>query len=475
MTAPTDLGEMDAAGLHRLFRSREASPVEAAEAALARIERFNPLVNAFAHVTPELALASARQSEARWMRGEPRGPLDGVPATMKELTPVIGIPTRRGSGVLCDHERATSEPEAAARLRRAGVTILGTTSSPELGWKGVTHGPGIGVTRNPWNTSRAAGGSSGGAAVAAALNMGVIHDGSDGAGSIRIPASFCGVFGLKPSFGWIPPSATVPQFELAHRGPLARRVRDVVLFMEASAGYVPDAAFGYSPPVPDWQSELGRSVKGIRIGFSRDLSLASPDGEVVAALERAAARFAALGCVVEEADPGFDDPHDSLTVLWSVALASSVKKLRLNREQEAGLDPGLIELVRQGQRYSADDYVEARLFVGGLRVAMAHFHEKYDVLLLPTMPIVAFEAGHDVPPGSDMQNWTEWSPFTYPFNMTGQPAASVPCGRSSDGMPIGMQLVARWYEDGLVMRLAHAYEEAFGEAFPSAPRQPVRL
>lgn len=468
-TSPTDLGEMDAEQLVTVFRSGEASPVEAAQAALGRIDHFNPTVNAFAHVVPDLALAAARQSAERWRRGEPRGPLDGIPGTIKELTPVIGIPTRKGSA-LGETEPSRAEPLAVQRLRAAGLTILGTTSSPELGWKGVTHGPATGATVNPWDTGRAAGGSSGGAAVAAALNMGVVHDGSDGAGSIRIPASFCGVFGFKPTYGWIPPSATTPHFELAHRGPLARKVTDAVHFLQVSAGYTPEAAFGHCPrEVPDWRTMIEADVAGVRIGYSRALGYAHVAPEVTAALERAAGRLAELGCIVEETDPGFADPRPHLHVLWSVALANVVKAMQLTAAQEQLLDPGLLGLARAGSAFSADAYVVARMAVGEMRVCMARFHQRHDVLLLPTMPIVAFEAGHDVPPGSDMEDWTEWSPFTYPFNMTSQPAASLPCGFDANGLPIGMQLVGPWHEDAMVLRLAHAYQCAFGQPFPATP------
>lgn len=468
-TSPTDLGEMDAEQLQTAFRSGAASPVEAAKAALQRIERFNPVVNAFAHVAPDLALAAARQSEERWRRGEPRSPLDGVPGTIKELTAVIGIPTRKGSA-LGETEPSRTEPLAVQRLRAAGLTILGTTSSPELGWKGVTHGPATGATLNPWHTGRAAGGSSGGAAVAAALNMGVVHDGSDGAGSIRIPASFCGVFGFKPTYGWIPPSATTPHFELAHRGPLARKVADAAHFLRVSSGYTPEAAFGYCPPeVPDWRAMIEADLAGLRVGYSRALGYARVATEVAAALDGAAGRLAELGCIVEEADPGFADPRPHLFVLWSTALANVVKTMKLTAAQEERLDPGLLELARAGLAVSADAYIEARMAMGELRVQMARFHQRHDVLLLPTMPIVAFEAGRDVPPGSGMKDWTEWSPFTYPFNMTSQPAASVPCGVDADGLPIGMQLVGPWYEDATVLRLAHAYQRAFGQPFPEAP------
>ena len=253
-----DIGEMGALQLGALYQAGTLSPLEAARTFIDRVEKFNPPINAFAHVTPELALSAARQSEARWQRGNPASPIDGLPITIKELTPVIGIPCRNGSA-LSDTRPATAEPLVVKRLRDAGAVILGTTTSPEFGWKGVTHGPATGITLNPWNKARTAGGSSGGAAVAAALNLGVLHDGSDGGGSIRIPAAFCGVVGFKPSYGWVPPSMLTPHFDLAHRGPLTRNVEDGLLYFNTVAGPSTAMVFGHCPAeVPDWRPALGR-------------------------------------------------------------------------------------------------------------------------------------------------------------------------------------------------------------------------
>ena len=268
----TDLGEMTAAELSDLFASGEASPVEATRTALDRIERFNPSVNAFAYVVADAALAEAKASEDRWRKGEPLSAIDGAPTTIKELTAVKGIPWRRGS-ILGGTEPSTREIEIVERLRAAGATILGTTTSPEFGWKGLTHGPATGKTLNPWHTGRASGGSSGGAAVAAALNMGVLHEGSDGAGSIRIPASFCGVFGIKPTFGWIPADAPSALFELAHRGPLTRTVEDAAPFSSTPppAGRRVRSTAIAPTPVPDWRKVVreGAGVKGRKLAYSR--------------------------------------------------------------------------------------------------------------------------------------------------------------------------------------------------------------
>lgn len=470
----TDLGEMSAAELSALFTSGKASPVEAAKASLDRIERFNPDVNAFAYVVPEMALDAAKESEARWKKGEQLSPIDGAPTTIKELTPVKGIPWRRGSAL---GEKTPSEKEflIMKRLRAAGVTVLGTTTSPEFGWKGVTHGPAFGNTLNPWRTDRASGGSSGGAAVAAALNMGVLHEGSDGAGSIRIPSSFSGCFGIKPTYGWIPADTATTLFELAHRGPLARTVEDATLFLNATTGPTPLAMYGTCPtPVPDWNAAIkGASVKGMKIGYSRNLGYAEVQPDVAAAIERAAERMVELGAIVEEVDPGFSNPQDALITLWYAAEARSVLMANPTEAQLAQMDPGLVKVFNQGKAMMATDYVAAEQVRADLKVCMALFHEKYDALMLPTMPVTAIEAGVDFPGGVEGKDWSDWSPFTYPFNMTGQPAVSVPCGFDKGGLPVGLQFVGPRYRDDIVLKLAAAYQDAFPEAFVTAPRKPA--
>ncbi len=469
----TDLGEMTAVELSTLYASGEASPVEAAKASLERIERFNPEVNAFAHVVPELAMAEARASEARWRKGTPLSPIDGIPTTIKEMTPVMGIPTRRGS-VLGQKEPATQEFLIMNRLRGAGVTVLGTTTAPEFAWKGVTHGPTFGNTVNPWGTDRAAGGSSGGAAVAAALNMGVLHEGSDGAGSIRIPASFCGVVGIKPTYGWIPFDTPTPLFELAHRGPITRTVEDYALFMNETTGPAVTSRYGYCPSaVPDWHSALKtNSVKGMKIGYSRNLGYAQVQPAVAAAVERAAKRLADMGAIIEEIDPGFANPQDALLTLWYAAEARTVDLAGPTDEQLKLMDPGLLSICEKGRLITASEYIDAEQVRADLKVKMAIFHEKYDALMLPTMPLTAIEAGVDFPGGIEGKDWSDWSPFTYPFNMTEQPAISVPCGFDQAGLPIGLQFVGPSYRDDIVLRLAAAYQNAYPEKFPLAPVQP---
>lgn len=466
----TDLGEMSAAELSRLFAAGKASPVEAAKASLARIEKFNPAVNAFAYVVPEMALAAARASEARWAKGEALSPIDGAPTTIKELTAVKGIPFRRGSA-LGEKTPCTRELVSITRAREAGVVILGTTTSPEFGWKGVTHSPAYGNTVNPWRTDRASGGSSGGAAVAAALNMGVLHEGSDGAGSIRIPSSFCGVFGAKMTFGWVPADAPTGLFELAHHGPLTRTVEDASLFLNAVTGGTPLACYGDCPAeVPDWRKSLQGGIKGMRVAYSRNLGYASVDPDVAAAVDRAAQRMRELGAVVEEADPGFSSPQDALLVLWYVGEARGLDLLKPTEEQKKLMDPGLLAIAEMGRQYSGLDYAAALQVAADLKVRMATFLARYDAMILPTMPLTAIEAGVDIPRGAVMRDWSDWSPFTYPFNMTGQPAVSVPCGFDRGGLPVGLQIVGRRFDDATVLRLAATYQNAFPEPFPDAPR-----
>lgn len=465
----SDLGEMNAAELSGLFAARAASPVEVVQASLARIERFDPLVNAFAHVVPEAALEAARASEARWTKGKPLSPLDGVPITIKELTPVVGIPWRRGSK-LGDPAPSTKEILEIKKLRDAGTVILGTTASPEFGWKGVTHGPAFGNTLNPWRTDRASGGSSGGAAVAAALNMGVLHEGSDGAGSIRIPSSFCGVFGIKPTFGWLPATLATPLMELAHRGPLTRTVADAALFLNAVTGPTPDELYGDCPTeVPDWTKAARGDIRGLRIGYSCNLGYAKVASDVASAVKRAARRLVDIGAIVEEVDPGFPSPLEALRVLWFSAEALTVDRVAPTAEAKSQLDPGLVAIADVGRGYTARDFLLAEQVRAELKVTMANFHERFDVLLTPTMPVTALAAGIDFPDGEGMTDWTDWSPFTYPFNMTGQPAVSVPCGFDKDGLPIGVQFVAKRFRDDVVLRLAAAYQAAHPEPLPLEP------
>ena len=457
--AMPDLAALTACDLVDLYRRKEVSPVEAVRDALARIERCEPAINAFVRVEGDAALAAARQSEARWLKGEPNGRIDGLPATIKDNIDVAGLPCRKGSRVTPETPAAADAP-SVARLREAGAVFLGKTTLPEWGWIGVCHSPLTGVTRNPWARERTTGGSSGGAAAAALLNLGVLHLGTDGAGSIRIPAAFTGVFGIKPSYGRVPAFPASPFGVLSHQGPLTRNVADAALMLSVIAGPDLRDATAWNAPAPDFRAGLDDGVRGLRVAFSPRLGYVTRiDPAVEAAVAEAARVFEALGAKVEAVDPGFPEPIETLNAIWYGVAASIVAAVPEARRAE--MDPGLRRMADQGATVSLADYLAAQARRAALTEHMRRFHERYDLLLTPQMPIPALEAGRVTPAdGRFGDDWIAWSPFTYPFNLTGQPAASVPCGFSADGLPLALQIVGPPRNDALVLRAARAFETA---------------
>jgi aspartyl-tRNA(Asn)/glutamyl-tRNA(Gln) amidotransferase subunit A len=449
-----------AAELLTEYRAGRLSPVDAVKDALTRIDAADGSLNGFCLVDSARALAEAAESEERWRRGEPRGLLDGVPVSVKDLLLTKGWPTLRGSRTIDPDQLWDVDAPSVARLREHHAVIIGKTTTPELGWKGVTDNPLTGVTRNPWDPTKTAGGSSGGAAVAVAAGMGTFSLGTDGGGSIRIPASFSGVYGIKPTYGLVPIHPASPFGTLAHVGPLSWTVRDAALALDVlsgvdsrdwSAGPRPDRSF-----VSAVDSGAGSGIAGMRIGFSPTLGYVSVDPEVEALVAAAVKAFAELGAEVATIDPGFADPVDAFHVLWFSGAAASTAAL--TAEQRALLDPGLREVCEQGARYSALDYLEATATRAALGRTMGEFHERYDLLVTPTMPIPAFEAGVETPSGAG--RWTGWTQFTYPFNMTQQPAATLPCGFTSAGLPVGLQVVGPRHADARVLAACAAFEQA---------------
>jgi aspartyl-tRNA(Asn)/glutamyl-tRNA(Gln) amidotransferase subunit A len=466
----TDIKSLTAAELLRLYRRKELSPVEMTRDQLDRIETFEPAVNAFIIVDREGALAAAKASEARWQKGEPAGLIDGLGATVKDNVWLRGFPSRRGS-LTTDPAPMKADAPAPARLREQGAVILGKTTLPEFGWIGVCHSPLTGITRNPWRLDRTPGGSSGGAAAAALLNLGHLHIGTDGAGSIRIPAAFTGVFGIKPSFGRVPAYPASPFSILAHIGPLTRTVTDAALMLSVIAQPDERDMTAWNTPAPDYRVGLNDGIRGLRVAWSPRLGYVQTlDPQVEAATKKAAQSFAELGATVEEADPGFAEPYDIIMKLWGAVSAMVVRAA--SAQDRAKLDPGFLRMAEDGMRYTLDDYLAAYTARADIANAMARFHEKYDLLLTPQMPLPAFEVGHVTPPdGSYGERWIAWSPYTYPFNLTQQPAASVPVGFSSDGLPIALQIVGPARQDLLVLRAARAYESAHPWPALDAPRQ----
>ena len=465
-----DIKTLTAAELLRLYRKRELSPVEVTLDQLDRIETFQPTINAFVIIDRDGALKAAQASEARWQKGEPLSIADGLGATVKDNIWLKDFPSRRGS-LTSDPAPVKADAPAVARLRESGAVILGKTTLPEFGWIGACHSPLTGITRNPWKLDRTTGGSSGGAAAAALLNLGHLHIGTDGAGSIRIPAAFTGVFGIKPSYGRVAAYPASPFSILAHVGPLTRTVEDAALMLNIIGGADERDMTAWNTPTPDYRVGINDGIRGLRVAWSPKLGYFKKlHPEVEAAAKNAAQSFADMGAIVEEAEPGFADPYDMIMTLWGAVSAMLVNAAPESDRQK--MDPGFLAMADLGKGYSLAGYLDAYTARQDLAIAMARFHEKYDLLLTPQMATPAIEVGRVTPSdGSYGDNWLNWSPYTYPFNLTQQPAASVPCGFSSDGLPIGLQIVGPARQDHLVLRAARAFESAHPWATLDAPRQ----
>jgi len=451
----SDLLKLSAVDLLEAYRAKRLSPVEATRAVLQRIDALNPVLNAFCFLAPD-ALAMAGQSEARWMSGEPKGLLDGVPVSIKDILLTRGWPTLRGSKTVDPAGPWPDDAPAVARLRESGAILLGKNTTPEFGWKGVTDSPLTGITRNPWNPAKTPGGSSGGGAAAVAAGMGPLTLGTDGGGSIRIPCAFTGLFGLKPSFGRVPAWPLSPFGTVAHVGPMTRSVRDAALLLNVVSR--PDARDWFALPADarDYLQGLDDGVRGWRIAYSADLGCADVEPEVAALAKQAAMRFVELRAQVEEANPVFADAEEIFRRHWYSGAAYLLRNF--TPEQKGVMDPGLVEVAEQGARIGMLELLDAFQKRGALGAHMNQFHEKYDLLLTPSLPLAAFDAGREVADVMKEKRWTEWTPFTYPFNLTQQPAASIPCGVTKEGLPVGLQIVGPRYDDARVLRAARAFE-----------------
>ncbi len=447
-----------AAELVRGYRTKTISPVEATQEALAAIDAYDGAVNAYVLVDPEGALAAARASEARWHAGQPLGPGDGLPTSIKDALWTRGWPTLRGSWLIDEAGPWDEDAPCTARLRETGAVLLGKTTTPEYSWKGVTDSARFGLTGNPWDPTKTAGGSSGGSAAAVALGMGVWSVGTDAGGSVRIPAGFTGTVALKPTYGLIPHYPPSPFGTLAHPGPMTRTVVDTAALMDVITGF--DARDWSAMPTPreSFLEGLDEGVAGLRVAFSPRLGYVRNDPEVDAAVRAAVDVLADAGALVEEVDPGFRDPIEAFHVLW---FSGAAKVLQAYGEAvDDRVDPGLRRIAAVGATFSASDYLDATAVRMQLGQVMGRFHQDYDVLVTPTLPMPAFPVGRDVPDRWRSHYWASWTPYTYPFNMTQQPALSVPCGFTSTGLPIGLQIVAPRHADAIVLRAGRAHEMA---------------
>ena len=456
---------LSATALLEHYRKKTLSPVEVTRAVLARIAALQPSLNAFLLVDEAAALAAARASEARWMQGAPQGLLDGVPATVKDVMIARGWPTLRGSKSVRRDQPWDEDSPMVARLREQGAVLLGKTTTPEFGWKAIGDSPLTGITRNPWNRERTPGGSSAGAAVAAATGMGPLHLGSDGGGSIRIPSSFTGVFGIKPTFGLVAAAPPSPFAVVSHTGPMTRTVEDAALMLSVIAAWDARDPYALPPAKRDYRGGLEGGVKGLRVAYSPTLGYAKVDPEVARLVEAAVRVLEAQGAIVEQADPGFASPRDAFWALWCAGCAKVVSGM--DAAQRAQVDPGMQVAAERGARLSAVDLINAEGERALLMQKTNAFLARYDVLLTPTVAVPALPVGQDLNDPKSEEIWIDWTPFSYPFNMSRQPAASIPCGFTSAGLPVGLQAVAALDRDALVLRVARAYETAHPFKMPS--------
>jgi aspartyl-tRNA(Asn)/glutamyl-tRNA(Gln) amidotransferase subunit A len=455
-----DLALLSATELSALFRARKASPVEATRAVLAQIDALNPVINAFCWLDPEQALASARASEDRWQRGEPKSPLDGVTATVKDLSVTRGWPTRRGCRAIAARGPWLEDSPSVARMREAGAVLLGKTTVPEFGAAYWTRSELCGVTRNPWNPHKTPGGSSGGASASLASGMGTIALGSDAAGSARSPASFTGTFGLKTTFGRVPDYPSSYLGTLAVVGPMTRTVADAALCMNVITWGDPRDSYALPQDLNDFSFALTDGLTGLRIAYSPTLGYAEVDPEIAAIVQDGVKLLEDLGATVEVVDHVFDDPSSVLQTIMLPGVANAFRVFGFTEADKALMLPRLVDSAERGARISVLEFLAAREQREQLGAHMRRFHERYDLLVTPTLSIPAIGAEEDEPSDPRYRKIKNRTPFNAAFNLTKQPAASVPVGLTADGLPVGMQVVGALYADALVLRACHAVEMA---------------
>jgi aspartyl-tRNA(Asn)/glutamyl-tRNA(Gln) amidotransferase subunit A len=453
---PSEFDTMSAADLRRRIARREVSPVEVTRHALERAEATQASLNAFFVIAHEAAMQQARQAEDAVMRGLPLGLLHGIPFSAKDLIAVGGLPFAFGSRTMADNIAAADAP-AVERAKRAGAILIGKTTTAEFGCKAVGDSPLTGITRNPWNPAKTPGGSSAGAAASVAAGVTPFALGTDGGGSIRIPCCFTGLAGIKGQFGRVPvwPTAATPT--LSHVGPMARSMEDAALLFMAIAGYDARDPFAVAGPVPDLIAACAAGARGLKIAYSPTLGYARPEAEVSRIVAAAAQKFAELGCTVELVEKVFEeDPVD----LWTAEFYGGIgTRLRTFVENQRDLlDPAVADILQAALKQDMREYYAKVFERYALREKVRAFFERYDLLLSPVLPVTSLDAGRNVPESLADRNLVSWVYYTYPFNLTGQPAATVCAGIAADGMPVGLQIVGRLLGEYDVVRAAAAYE-----------------
>ncbi|XIA67491.1 amidase family protein [Bradyrhizobium sp. TZ2] len=449
---------MPAVELAELIRTRKISPVEYMQALLGRISELEPKVKAFAHLAADRAMDDAKKAEAALMSGARIGRLHGVPATIKDLSITRDMPTQRGSKIFAGDQPIEDTP-IVPRLRDEGAIILGKTTVSEFGWSGVSRSPLTGITSNPWKLGYNAGASSAGAGAAAAAGLGPLHQGSDGAGSIRMPSHFCGVFGLKPSFGRVPYYPVGTGDMTAHAGPITRTVADSALMLEVMAGpHFLDYTTLEAGPA-NYLARLHEGVKGKRIAYSLDLGFARVDEQVEELVKASVSRFIELGAFVDEVPiPWAKDGPELVRFFWPAHMTGLAQYLP---EWEAKMDPGLVACIKHSENVSIARYQEMRRRKMVYIASIHRWFQDWDFLLTPSASVAAFPAKNLLPDHwpTHPWDWITWAEFTYPFNMSWNPAASLPCGFTPAGLPVGLQIVGKRFEDLAVLQASAAFEQ----------------
>lgn len=446
---------MPVAEILRLYRKKQLSPVEVAAGALKQILKYNPVLNALCYMDEKAVLRQAKISEKRWMRGMPDGLLDGITVTIKDAMHVKGWPTRFGSKTASALKQQEDAP-AVARLREEGALFIGKTTLPEYGHKGVTHGPLTGITRNPWNVNKTPGGSSGGAAVAAATGMAMLNLGSDAGGSIRIPSSFSGVFGFKPSPGLVsayPPSIFA---SLSSQGPIVRYAEDAALMMDVIAR-TDTRDFNRLPlPQMDFAKSIEKLPKKLRIAVATSINGLSVTPEVLEVFKAKMKTFEHVGEVEEIVlhAPKLTDVFNKHWMAFASYIVAGVpKKMRKD------MDPRLLNWASRGDAEHLHEYLQAEYDRMTIGQYFKDLLTTYDLLVTPTTAMTAFETGIDMPFDRNGKPWGDWTPFTYPANLAKLPAASLPIGLSKEGLPVGLQIMGGFLQDILVLQAAHRLEQ----------------
>ena len=447
--------QMSVAELTSAYASGALSPVDVTQDALKRAREAHELCNAFALIDEEAALAAATASQERWSKNEALSPIDGVPGTIRDIVQIAGWPVSNGSH-LGNNEPCPEAAPSVAKLRGAGMVMLGTTTTPEFGWKALTDSPRWGVTRNPWNTDLTPGGSSGGAAVAASMGAGVLHLGSDGGGSIRIPSAFTGISGIKPTFGRVPAYPASAFGTVAHLGPMARRVEDVELMLKAMSGR--DRLDWFQGESPLHQlAPHETSPSGLRIGIWGTPPVGTVDPGVATAFEATVAQFSAAGAELEEIElPLADQLYSIATRLWFCGARARLEGFgTLDFLPRNKLDTGLVAIAEEASGWTTTDYISAVNARAAFGSQMDKLFERYDYIISPGCTVLPFQAGEEVPPGSGLDRWFKWAGFSFPINLTQQPAAVVPNGVDEvTGLPNSLQIISARGRDSAVLALA---------------------